>query len=98
MRLQTLVKQPNRIERGADRNPRPFAKPGILMVETGHDSDEALMARVRQGDHRAYAVLVRRHTNMFFAAAYRMCSNRESAEDIVQEAFLKLWQKPEAWN
>ncbi len=68
------------------------------MGETGHDSDEALMARVRRGDHRAYATLVRRHTNMFFGAAYRMCSNRDHAEDIVQEAFLKLWQKPAAWD
>lgn len=68
------------------------------MGETGHDSDEALMHRVRRGDHRAYATLVRRHTNMFFAAAYRMCGNRSNAEEIVQEAFLKLWQKPAAWD
>lgn len=68
------------------------------MGEAGHDSDEALVRRIQRGDHRAFATLVRRHTNMFFAAAYRMCGNRSNAEEIVQEAFLKLWQKPAAWD
>ena len=62
------------------------------------DGDEALMDRIRRGDHGAFAILVRRHTNMFFAAAYRMCGDRTESEDVVQEAFLKLWTKPGAWD
>ncbi|MCL4678008.1 MAG: sigma-70 family RNA polymerase sigma factor [Alphaproteobacteria bacterium] len=61
-------------------------------------SDESLMARICAGDHEAFAHLVRRHSRMFFAAAYRMCGHQEEAEDIVQEAFVKLWKNPHSWN
>lgn len=61
-------------------------------------TDESLMARVRGGDHEAFSALVKRHTKMFYAAAYRMCSNPDEAEDIVQDAFLKLWNNPAMWD
>ena len=68
------------------------------MAGTGEENDESLMLRVNRGDHHAFALLVRRHTKMFFAAAYRMCGETQAAEDLVQEAFLKLWEKPGAWD
>ncbi len=61
-------------------------------------SDEQLMIRVKDADHKAFSVLVSRHTRMFYAAAYRMYPSQDEAEDIVQEAFLKLWQRPEIWK
>jgi RNA polymerase sigma-70 factor, ECF subfamily len=68
------------------------------MAETGQDTDELLMSRIRGGDHSAFSILVRRHSKMFYAAAYRMCGDAQGSEDTVQEAFLKLWQKPDAWD
>ena len=68
------------------------------MVETKQHSDESLMALVCDGDHGAFSSLVERHTNMFYAAAYRVCGNALEAEDIVQDAFLKLWTKPQAFD
>lgn len=62
------------------------------------NSDESLMERVVAGDHQAFATLVERHTKMFFSAAYRVCGNPVEAEDIVQDAFLKLWAKPQAFD
>lgn len=56
------------------------------------------MVLVLQGEHQAFAHLVRRHTKRFFGAAYRVVANVSEAEDIVQEAFLKLWDKPERWD
>ncbi len=61
-------------------------------------SDEDLMVRVQKADHGAFSVLVNRHTRMFFSAAYRMYPNANEAEDIVQEAFLKLWARPQIWD
>ncbi len=61
-------------------------------------SDERLMACVQAGDHGAFSMLVQKHSNMFFAAAYRMCANADESEDIVQEAFLKLWRNPKGWD
>lgn len=68
------------------------------MADLDQESDESLMGRVQRGDHQAFSGLVTRHTNMFYAAAYRMCGHEQEAEDIVQDAFLKLWNKPEVWN
>jgi len=74
-------------------------KAHILLMTTDYTvHDEGLMALVCSGDHRAFATLVERHTQMFFAAAYRVCGNAIEAEDIVQDAFLKLWAKPQAFN
>jgi RNA polymerase sigma-70 factor (ECF subfamily) len=62
------------------------------------ETDESLMGRITRGDQQAFASLVKRHSGLFFTAAYRMCHQEQEAEDIVQEAFLKLWQKPDAFD
>ena len=62
------------------------------------DSDESLMALIRQGSHQAFSILVRRHTDRFYAAAFRMTGRASEAEDLVQDAFLKIWQKPDIWK
>ena len=50
------------------------------------------MARVQDGDARAFEVIFDRHANAAFSLAYRMCGRRVTAEDVVQEAFLSLWR------
>jgi RNA polymerase sigma-70 factor (ECF subfamily) len=68
------------------------------MVHEEQDNDESLMERVNRGDHQAFAVLVKRYSDMFYAAAYRMCGDAQESEDIVQEAFIKLWRRPQAYD
>lgn len=60
--------------------------------------DESLLHLVQKGDHNAFSRLLYRHTKRFYAIAYRILSNKDDAEDIVQEAFLKLWNKPDLWD
>lgn len=67
-------------------------------VSDMQESDESLVARIGEGDHQAFAQIVQRHSGLFYAAAYRMCANAEEAEEIVQDAFLKLWDKPQNYN
>jgi RNA polymerase sigma-70 factor (ECF subfamily) len=55
-------------------------------------ADEELMDWVREGDARAFEVVVNRHGGVAFSLAYRMCGSRPQAEDVVQEAFLSLWR------
>lgn len=61
-------------------------------------SDQELMSAVVGGAHDAFAELVSRHTSVFFNLAYRTLQNQSDAEDVVQAAFIKLWQVPTVWN
>ena len=51
-----------------------------------------------KGSHLAFAELVQRHTERFYALSFRTLHNHGDAEDIVQNAFIKLWQNPHAWK
>ena len=67
-------------------------------VDLIHFDDALLLQHIRRGGHEAFAILVNRHTNRCYRIAYRLVSNKDDAEDIVQEAFLKLWHKPKLWD
>ena len=56
------------------------------------DSDIDVINRVLGGDVSGYAVLVDRYKNMAFTIAYRIIGQREDAEEIVQDAFLKAYK------
>lgn len=55
-------------------------------------SDEYYIERVLQGDHSSFATLVERHKDMIFTIANRMLKNREEAEEISQDTFLKAYR------
>src|SRR5437879_13816560 len=57
------------------------------------DSDAIAVERTLAGDRDAYRVLVERHSHNVFRLAYRMTGNRHDAEEVVQEAFLRGYQK-----
>src|SRR6476661_6360143 len=56
-------------------------------------SDAAAVERTLAGEREAYRVLVERHSAYVYRLAYRMTGNREDAEEVVQEAFLRAYQK-----
>jgi RNA polymerase sigma-70 factor, ECF subfamily len=60
--------------------------------------DHELLALIQDGNGQAFAVLVERHTERFYRLAYRYVQNKEAAEDVVQDAFLKLWENPALWQ
>lgn len=61
-------------------------------------SDEALLAQYAGGDAAAAAVLVQRLAPRLFGFATRMLGDRAEAEDVVQEAMLRLWQLAPHWR
>lgn len=67
---------------------------------TGLDetSDEILMAKVAQGDESAFRRLARRHAARTFALTRRMLANDADAEEVVQEAMLKVWVNAPRWR
>ena len=60
--------------------------------------DEDLIPLIAAGNHQAFAEIVERHTDRFFALAFRSLQDHADAEDVVQAAFVKLWQMPQAWD
>ena len=55
--------------------------------------DVALVERVRAGDVTAYDTLVRKYERQLFRIAQHITQNREDAEDVMQDAFLKAYEK-----
>src|SRR5215212_3798823 len=50
------------------------------------------MGLVEVGDPEAFAALYDRHGRMAYSLAYRMLGEKQEAEDVVQEAFIKIWR------
>jgi RNA polymerase sigma-70 factor, ECF subfamily len=55
-------------------------------------ADEDLISLVEARDAEAFAVLYDRHGRAGYSLAYRMMGERQAAEDLVQDAFLKVWR------
>lgn len=64
--------------------------------ETSGESD--LLSGLAAGDQRCLAALYDRYGNAALGLAFKVCGNRTIAEDIVQEAFLALWQRPDSFD
>ena len=54
-------------------------------------SDTYFIDRVLNGDVNAYSFLVEKHKDMVFTVALKITGNREDAEEIAQDAFIKVY-------
>lgn len=64
----------------------------ITQGQTSSPSDAELMARVRTGDREAFADLVDRHKDAVVNYLARLTGDRDRAEDLAQETFLRLFR------
>lgn len=55
--------------------------------------DEALVEAARAGDTEAFGALYRRHSAQIYALCKRLCGRESEAEEMVQEAFVRAWQR-----
>lgn len=63
------------------------------IAENEQHPDVILVERVRAGDFSAYDELVRKYERQVFRIALRITQNREDAEDVTQDAFVKGFEK-----
>ncbi len=64
-----------------------------MSVSGGPTFDESLLVeRTREGDAKAFNALVRRYEGKIFRLAQHITQNREDAEDVLQETFLKAYE------
>jgi RNA polymerase sigma-70 factor (ECF subfamily) len=56
-------------------------------------SDDALLAEVAAGDEQALLALYGRHVRPVYALVLRMLHDESAAEEVVQDAFLRIWRR-----
>ena len=61
-------------------------------------TDEELLAAYQQGDVGAFELLLRRHRAPLFTFLLRMLGDRQKAEDLAQETFLRIVKGAGAWE
>lgn len=60
--------------------------------------DDDLVERVREGDQRAFAVLVHRHSGRVYAIGMSMLRNEQDARDVVQVTFMNAYRKIDSFR
>ena len=61
-------------------------------------SDLALVTAIRSGDQGAMAALYDRYSSVVYSVALRVLQDTGAAEDMLQDIFMQLWRKPEAFD
>ncbi len=61
-------------------------------------SDSSLVVAIGRFDESALAELYERHGGAIFALSRRLLNNRTLAEEVTQEIFLRLWNRPERFD
>jgi RNA polymerase sigma-70 factor (ECF subfamily) len=72
------------------------------MAERGRQylilADEDLISLVEAADAEAFTTLYERHSHAVVSLAYRVMGERQAAEDLAQDAFLKLWRSATSYR
>jgi RNA polymerase sigma-70 factor (ECF subfamily) len=63
-----------------------------MSASTQIPDETAIVLQAREGDAKAFSELVRRYENKIFRLAMHITQNREDAEDVLQETFLKAYE------
>jgi RNA polymerase sigma-70 factor, ECF subfamily len=57
------------------------------------ETEIALLKRIGEGDRRSFEELYDRYSGVLFSTAYRVLNSQESAEDVLQDVFVQIWEK-----
>ena len=64
----------------------------------GAAADDDLLMSIAKGDQLAFRRLMERHAKPMLALAHRLTGSAEDADEVVQEAFLKVWRLAGRWE
>jgi RNA polymerase sigma-70 factor (ECF subfamily) len=59
----------------------------------GTESVETLVSRAQRGDRRAFEQVYRRTVDRIYAVCLRMCADAEEASELVQDVYVRAWQR-----
>lgn len=70
----------------------------LASLFTEQSSDEALIKAIAGGETGALEVLYQRYARLLYSLVYRMIADHQVAEDLLQEAFLSIWQRAVSYS
>jgi RNA polymerase sigma-70 factor, ECF subfamily len=73
------------------KRPHPRARRG-RSVTAGADAEAQLVSSAQEGDRESFEQLVRLHADRLYAVVIRLVGDRQEAEEVVQETFLRAWR------
>jgi RNA polymerase sigma factor (sigma-70 family) len=66
----------------------------LSLLSVAHSADEsALFSRVQRGDREAFRLIFRLHMQSVYWAAFGVLQSRSDAEEVMQDAFMTMWDK-----
>lgn len=71
---------------------------GRSSLPTNEQSDEALIHAIAGGAVWAMEPLYQRYSRILYSLAYRMVSDHQIAEDLIQDAFLSVWRRATSYS
>src|SRR5918995_1455488 len=71
---------------------------GDHKIRYPHLADEDLMLLVEGGNADAFDALYQRHCRLAYSVAHKITGEKHSAEDLTQEAFLKVWRSADGYR
>lgn len=69
------------------------------MVSTApHSSDNTLIRKAQAGDSHAFSELVKRYEQTIYGFSFKVCRNKEKAEETLQDTFINVYRKLDQFN
>lgn len=65
---------------------------GVIKKENKEIKDNVLLEKIKKGDKQDYTLLYHRYFNMLYGLSLRYLKDRDMAQDVVQQTFVKLWE------
>jgi len=80
-------------------NARPWTTIGLATMATdGRAAEKARVRRAQEGDVAAFEELYRAHVGRVFALCLRLAGDRDLAEELAQDAFVRAWEKLDSFH
>ena len=78
--------------------PEANTEDAAASIKAGTEAGNDLVERIRGGDAAALDTLMDRYWEPLVSYAGQLLGNWDSAEDVTQEAFVRIWERRETWD
>jgi RNA polymerase sigma-70 factor (ECF subfamily) len=69
-----------------------------MVNTTSHSSDNTLIRKAQAGDSHAFSELVKRYEQTIYGFSFKVCRNKEKAEETLQDTFINVYRKLDQFN